>query len=564
MSRLPTPLELLYRWEKETPDKPWLYGYHHSGWQSVSWGGAVGQARRVANGLLSLGLKAGDRVGILSDNCPHWCMADAAIMIAGAVSVPLFTTMKTESVLYCIEHSGLDVILVGKSSNWEAVASAIPARIKLIAFPEVETTAKAPQCEAYNWDRFVEEHEPIVGEREHQADDLLTIIYTSGTTGVPKGVMHTYRSFAAMPAALNEAFACDENTRVLCYLPLAHIAERLFAWLLAGLASNGELYFNRSVETFGEDIKYCRPTIILSVPRLWTKFQMSVIEAFGEEHLQKRLADPATREQIKSEVREFLGFADTKTFITGSAPTALPLAQWLAQFDIVLCDLYGMTEGAPITIIQPGAQRLGTVGRAASGVELKLSDSGEIMFKGEIATPGYYNAPDITAETIVDGWVCTGDKGVVDSEGFVKLTGRVKEIYKTAKGKYVAPAPIEGKMAKSAYLEQLCLVGEGMLASVLLAVLSEEGRRASKSEVNEKLSSLMATVNEGLESHERFSHVVILDEPWTIENGLLTHTMKLKRSEIETSTSYLIDFLIENQLEPGVLYEADIPSLTEV
>jgi long-chain acyl-CoA synthetase len=457
--------------------------------------------------------------------------------------------MNSEGLNYVLNSSGTEYMFVGAAGNWLDVSPGLPQEVKIISFPGVTLDGAHS-----SWDELISGVSPLQDNHEPIPDDLVSIIYTSGTTGLPKGVMHTHRSFANLGRVSTITYKSDQNARFLSYLPLSHIMER--GVLVQSIACGGQVFFNESLETFPEDIKICQPTWFAGVARIWQKFQEGVFSKMPSEKIEAMLDNPETHDQAQVMVQEALGLSKVKTFVTGGGLTPLDIYQWYQRVGMPLCDVYGMTESVPATMNLPGASKWGTVGRPVPGAQVKISDDGEILTRTPCIMVGYYNDPVKTAEDLVDGWVRTGDKGVIDDDGYLKVTGRLKDIFKTAKGKYVAPTTIEDKMSHP-FLEQLCLVGAGLPATVLLAELSVEGQNMDSSELERALTAHMNTVNKTLEKHARMSHILIVKEPWTVANGKLTHTLKLKRPAVESGYEELVGRISKSITADQVIFEAE-------
>jgi long-chain acyl-CoA synthetase len=521
---LKTPLEMFYHWEATKPDSVYLRQPVNQHWTDYSWAQVGQQARRMAAALQAIG-PPGSSIGILSANCAHWFMADLAIMMSGHVTVPYFITMGADAVGYVLDHSGTQALLVGRTENWNEIKDAIAHTVKLISLPGVSIEG------AQAWEDLVADHEPVAGNPVRDPDELFTIIYTSGTTGLPKGVEHTFGTLGASGASFVKV-ELTEAERFFSYLPLAHCAERV-AVFLGSLYCGGSVGFNESLASFNDDLRRVNPTIFFAVPRIWTKFQMGIQGKLGADKLNQLLTDPDTAETTGLQIRQALGLGEVRIAITGAAPTPLPLHQWYERIGLPLNEFYGQTELLPISCNLPWERKPGTIGKALAGIEIKIAGTGEILVSGPGCMKGYYRDPEKTAETLVDGWIHTGDRGELDEDGFLKLTGRVTEIFKTTKGKYVAPMPIESHFAENPYIEQVCLAGAGLPETILLAVLSEAGRNTARNTVSKDLRQLLEQINAKLEHHERISHILLSEETWTIENNLMTPTMKIKRGALE-------------------------------
>lgn len=533
-----TPLEMFYRWEAEVSDNVWMRQSTGGAWHNYSWGGAGEQSRKVAAALQGMNLQKGDKVGIYAANSPHWVMADLACMMAGMVTVPVYTTMPADKVSYVAEHSDMKALFVDASIDIERLCTLVPAGMPLIAMPG----ADHDRAEA-SWDAILQTHAPVEGEPLRDPHDLYTIVYTSGTTGMPKGVMHSFATLPHSAFAIPPVVGSDTSARLFSYLPLAHVAERVLVELHS-FYSGASIGFNESKDTFVEDLKEIRPTFFFAVPRIWVNLKAGIVRQVGDEAWQKILDDPQGAGEMGQLILGAMGL-DAVTFaFSGAAPISTKDIESWQALGMPLYEGFGQSEIMSGTCNIRDACRIGTVGKIidTNFGELRISAEGEVLLRAPGAMLGYYKAPEKTAEAIVDGWVRTGDKGVVDEDGFLRITGRIKEIFKTAKGKYVAPAPLENRfVAVCPYVEQLCLVGSGLPQTVLLVTLTEASKAVSREAIGASLEQARQDVNQAVEAHERMSHVVVCSEPWTIESGLLTHTLKILRSDVEQRHSAAIE-----------------------
>jgi long-chain acyl-CoA synthetase len=530
MTNLKTPLEMLYHWEETTPNKLFMRQPFNGQWHEFTWKEAANEIRKLAKALQSYNLPPKSKVGLVSKNCAHWIMADMAIMMAGYESVPIYPNVGAETLNYVLQHSESKILLVGKLDDWNFMKAGVPADVQCISFPWY-----GPKQDGFHyWEDLVKQHAPIEGKPNAQLDDIMSIIYTSGTTGNPKGVVHTYRSFSwAITMGKDFVGFEDGKERLFSYLPLSHIAERMLIEMV-GIYTNSEIWFAESLDLFVKNLAEAQPTVFLGVPRIWTKFQMGVLAKLPQNKLNILLSIPIVSGIIKKKILTGLGLQHCKHYITGAAPISPSLVTWWEKLGVDLEEVYAMTENCAISHANRKPDfKLGTQGKPMPGVEMKLSDVGEILVKVPCNMQGYYKEPEMTADTLRDGWLHTGDKGVVDSDGFLKITGRVKEIFKTDKGKYIAPAPIEMKISKNHFVEQVCVVGSSLPQPIGLVVLSIDGRAKEKDYIKQSLSKTLEIINPELEKHERIHKLVILNEEWTTENGLLTPTMKIKRNPIE-------------------------------
>lgn len=539
-----TPLDMFYHWEKVKPESVYLRQPVDRQWHEFSWAQVGDQARRIAAALQSMGVNASDRVGILSKNCAHWMISDLAIMMSGASSTPIFTTMPKDSVDYVLDHSNVSVLIVGNSENWDAIKQDLPKHIKVISLPYTDI----PEAD-YRWENLLVGYQPMSGNPHREPDDELTTIYTSGSTGVPKGVVYNFAGAGHVANDLGITFRMTESDRLISYLPMAHGFERGVVGFMS-MRFGCSVSFNEGLETFAEDMTLVRPTVFQCIPRLWTKFQQGVLHKFGgQETLDKQLSNPEVASTTKLTIQKALGLDDARILFTGSAPTPMALHEWYDKLDMPLCELYGQSEVLSGTSNLPWDRKPGTLGKPTYNSEIRIADNGEILIKAKAMMQGYLAEPEKTAETLIDGWIYTGDKGEIDEDGFLKITGRVKEIFKTGKGKYVAPVPIESQFVTNTDLEQVCLMGSGLPQTVLLVNLSKLGKAKSITKIEATLYEQVTEINNTLESHAKIAGVVIIEEPWTMDNGLLTHTMKLKRSALEERFAVLAESVFSSEID---------------
>jgi len=464
--------------------------------------------------------------------------------------------MSASDVLYILEHSGVKAMFVGQTDNWQAVREVLPGHIKVIALP----FAEVPGAD-HEWDDLLAGHAPLPGRPQRELTDELTTIYTSGSTGKPKGVVYDFVGAGHVARNLGQTFRMGEDDRLISYLPMAHGFERAavdFMSMYAGCS----IGFNENQSTFSADMREVRPTVFQCVPRLWTKFQEGIVANFaGQDKLDELLSDPASADSTRTAIKQALGLDAGRILLTGSAPTPLPLHAWYEALDMPLFEIYGQSEILSGTCNLPWERKAGTLGKPTCNTEIRIADKGEILIKAKSVMTGYLHEPEKTAETLIDGWIHTGDKGEIDEDGFLKVTGRVKEIFKTAKGKYVAPVPIEGGFVANPHLEQVCLVGSGLPQTVLLVELSAEGLAADRRTLEEKLCADIGQLNETLGSHARIACALVSKDAWTSENGLVTHTLKIKRSSIEKRYHELAEKSFSHGAslkEPAVLWEAEL------
>jgi len=522
-----SPLEMLYKWENESPNKLYMRQPINDEWHKWTWSETAAEIRKMAGYLQSLDLAPKSKIAILSKNCAHWIMSDLAIMMAGHVSVPLYPNLKAESIKQILDHSETKLVFVGKLDDFESMRPGIPKDMPCIAYPFYSE-------EGYPvWDEVVKNVTPVAENVIRQPNDLATIIYTSGTTGMPKGVMHKFYNFSFATSNAVPLLGLATEERFFSYLPLCHIAERLLVEM-GSLYSGGMVSFAESLDTFAKNLYDTKPTAFLGVPRIWTKFQQGILMKLPQKKLNVFLAIPGVSSLIKKKIKSGLGLQEARNVFTGAAPTPVSTLKWFQRLGINIQEAYAMTENCCYSHVTLNDDiQFGFVGKALPHCEVKLSEKNEILIKHVALMDGYYKEEKQTNETIKDGWLCTGDEGHIDSKGFLKITGRVKDLFKTSKAKYVAPAPIEMKLSANKNIEQVCVVGENIPQPIALVTLSEYGKGRPSEDVVASLSKTLSVVNPKFNAHERLKKIIVLDQEWTIENNLLTPSMKIKRNEVE-------------------------------
>jgi long-chain acyl-CoA synthetase len=533
-------LQRLYHWETTAPERVVMTQPMGAGQlRDFTWREVLDQTRRMAAHLQSLGLSPGDRIALLSKNTAHWLMTDFAIWMAGFVSVPLYPTLAAGTVHQILEHSASRLLFVGKLDGWDQMKLGVPSGLPCIALP----LAPAEAAHAYpGWDDIVSRTPPLAGNPTRDADELSTLMYTSGTTGAPKGVMHSFGTYAwGVQSGLKRVPAINGQARMLSYLPLSHVAERTL--VEHGLLATGmHVFFAESLDTFSTDLQRARPTVFFSVPRLWVKFQQAVHAKMPPARLELLLKIPLVSTFVRRKVLKALGLQECIFAAGGAAPMPPQLLRWYGMLGLDLVEVYGMTENCGVShATLPGRQRPGTVGMAYDGVQCRLDPAtGEIQVKAPCMMLGYFGEPELTRQAFTDdGWLKTGDKGALDDEGNLAITGRVKDLFKTSKGKYVAPAPIEDRLVMHPAIEACCVTGANLGQPLALVMLNPDAARraadaAGRAEIEATLAAHLQRINETLDPHEQVDCLVLMVEPWTIENDLVTPTFKVKRNRIET------------------------------
>jgi long-chain acyl-CoA synthetase len=532
-------LQRLYHWETSAPDRVVLTQPMGGGVvRDFTWAQVLDQSRRMAAHLQSQGVQPGDRVALISKNTAHWLMSDFAIWLAGGVSVPLYPTLAATTITQILAHSGAKLLFVGKLDGWEGMKPGVPEGLPCISHPLSPEDAKRSYPA---WDDICARTEPMTGQPVRDGDELSTIMYTSGTTGMPKGVMHSFATFAwGVDSGLKRLSMVNQDSRMLSYLPLAHVAERTL--VEHGLLATGmRIFFAESLDTFTADLQRARPTAFFSVPRLWVKFRQGVNAKMPQAKLERLLKIPILRGIVKKKILSALGLDQCEFAAGGAAPMPPDLLRWYAALGLEVVEVYGMTENCGIShATLPGHPQPGTVGLPYDGVESRLDPAtGEIQMKAPCLMLGYYREPELTAQTFTaDGWLHTGDKGEMDARGNLRITGRVKDLFKTSKGKYVAPAPIEDRLVMHSAVEACCVTGANLGQPLALLMLNADAatraaQTAGRAELEASLSAHLEHVNAALDPHERLDCLVLTTRAWTVDNDLITPTFKVKRNRIE-------------------------------
>jgi long-chain acyl-CoA synthetase len=528
-------LQRFYHWERETPQRVTLTQPMGGGAvREFTWAQVADETRRMAAHLQSFGFPAGSRIAILSKNCAHWLMADMAIWMAGYVSVPLYPTLAADTVRQILQHSESRLLFVGKLDDWELMKPGVPEGLPCVSTP-LSPTSSYP-----TWNDIVTKTAPLKGNPVRDGAELSTLMYTSGTTGNPKGVMHSFDNFAWSVTSGLKRIELGDDARMLSYLPLAHVAERMLvehAWL----AKNLHVFFADSLETFALDLQRARPTAFFSVPRLWVKFQQGVHAKMAPQKLQRLLSYQNIGGIVRKKVLKALGLDACSFAAGGAAPMPPALLQWYSKLGLDIVEVYGMTENCGLShATLPGQPRPGTVGLPYDGVESRIDPAtGEIQMRGQCVMLGYYKEPELTRQTFTDdGWLKTGDKGALDASGALRITGRVKDLFKTSKGKYVAPAPIEDRLVNHPAVEACVVTGANLGQPLGILMLSPDASKRARDDAERRtleasLEAHLQAINAKLDPHEQLECLVAVTTPWTVENGFVTPTMKVKRNRIE-------------------------------
>jgi long-chain acyl-CoA synthetase len=526
MANYPTLIDKFCAFEASQPDQLFLSEPVNGTYKNFTWAQAGQQVRKMAAALNAMGLGKDDKVAILSKNCAHWIMADLAISFAGCVSVPMYPNMTADSIQQILEHSEAKAVFFGKLDGADQMRKGVPEHLMVIGFPfYLEKNTQ-------NWDDLIANQQPIQGNPVKDSKALATIIYTSGTTGQPKGVMHNFHAIGfAVDRFLNHIPQIKKET-FFSYLPLCHVAEKMLV-KCGAIFTGSTIYFVENLDTFNANLVHTQPTVFLAVPRIWEKMQEGVLSKMPQKKLSTLFSIPIVSSLIKKAIKKKLGLSKARFIFTGASPISVALQEWFAKLDIIILEAYGMTENSALSHAnRVGHHKFGTVGQTYENVEVRLSAENEVQVKSDASMLGYYKEPQLTAESFEDGFLKTGDEGSIDENGYLTITGRIKDQFKTSKGKYIMPAPIETKLLEHPLISQACVVGSGMTSAFVLCTLAPTDQASEGLESD--LSDYLDQVNSKLDHHERLSKMVICKEEWSIPNGLLTPTLKIKRKSIES------------------------------
>ncbi len=591
----PTTLVEALEYVARVHKRPDTINYKRGGrWVPISSDEALSRARHVAGGLYSLGIRGGDRVAILSESRPEWTLTDAGCMFAAAVDVPIYPTLTPPQVRYILKDSGARVLVLANEEKFlqiREILSECPALEQLVFF-EKPSGPEAPGISLAELEKRGEELEQqqpdLINSVAHQVqpNELATIIYTSGTTGEPKGVMLTHANIVSNMIDASSHFLFSKDDVALSVLPLSHIFERqaMYMYLYRGLA----VYFAESLETMGPNLREVRPTILVGVPRIFEKIYARIRErvaAKGKIHLAllawavsvateygrylvdgKRIPGMlAMKHKLASRLvfskwKEAFG-GRIRVLVSGGAALPEELGYMYLGAGIPIIQGYGLTETSPgMTSCTLQANRIGTVGRPIPHVEIRVAADGEIETRGPNVMQGYYNKPEETRAVFTDdGWFKTGDIGTIDEDGFLRITDRKKELFKTSGGKYIAPQPLEQMIKGSRFVNQVVLIGNGRRFPAALIVPDWErvesyvqlkGIKASgraelcqHPRIIDLFERQVAGLMPDLAQYERVKKVALLENELTIEGGELTPTMKVKRRVIDEKYRDVIDAL---------------------
>ena len=527
-----------YDWEEKFKDKPFLRQPFGEKWEEYTWGETGLMARKLATGLKSLGLPKGSHIGLMSKNCREWIIADLAIIMAGYVSVPFFPNLKSNEIKNLLEFGDVKALFMGKVEDWGEIKKGISNDMPIIAFPHYENNSKIDK--GFQWNEFIDKHDPQKEDYHPDLNDTWTIIFTSGTTGNPKGVVLDFKINQNTDVMYTKDYnpLCVDfkgNNTFFSYLPMNHIAERI-AIEFTAFKNGGVISFTESIDTFVKNLSEVQPSVFFGVPRIYTKFQLGILSKFSQKKLDVLLSIPVLSSFIKKTLKKKLGLGNAKVVVSGAAAMQVAQRNWFKKIGVNITIGYGMTENCAVTTQLPGSNfnKPGSVGKVQPQVEVKIDEeTEEILMRGPYVMLGYYNDTETTDNTIKNGWLHTGDKGKLDADGHLYITGRVKDTFKTSKGEFIDPAKIEALFGEVEYFDQMCIVGFAIPQPIMLVNISDVAKKITKEELQKHLSTKMEMVNSKLFNYKRVSTIVICSDDWTPQNGILTPTMKIKRGAVD-------------------------------
>jgi long-subunit acyl-CoA synthetase (AMP-forming) len=449
----------------------------------------------------------------------------------------LYANLNASALQSILADSEAQLMFVGKfpAKNWESLKKAIPATVKILSMDGYDKIG------ATSWQKFIQVSTEVI-DIQSDKGDIMTYIYTSGTTGAPKGVVHKHRSVINAVIAAAETLSLNRRgNRFVSYLPLSHAAER-------GLVECGGIYcgatigFVESMESFTSNVQSLAPTHFFGVPRIWKKFQSKILEQVSPTKLTFLLSIPIISTIIKNKIKRTLGLHKAQVILSGAAPIAPSLMAWFQKLGVTIREAYGLSENFNVISINPADDiRIGTVGRLLENQEVFIDqETHEICQKCDWLMCGYHNKPEETSKAIVDGFLHTGDMGQLSEDGFLTITGRVKDIFKTAKGEYISPAPLEKHFMEMEIVDQVCVMGSKYPQAFIVVILSDLGKSKTKKEIQAQMAKALVSVNRDLMEYQKLKKIIIVQDEWTTENGMLTPSLKIKRNVLSAKYEPLL------------------------
>lgn len=522
-------LEAFFRHEREHPQRTYLIQPQPDGSkQELSWAEVGGQVRRFAGWLRQQELPAGSHIVILSKNCAHWIIADLAIWMAGHVSVPLQPTLTPQALRQTVEHAEACMVIVGKLDGWSQLRSGLPTGLPWVGLPLAEADdAVLP------WDQLQKQAPPLLQPVARDPAGVATIMYSSGTTGLPKGCMLSFDSMYFAARNFLRLFLTTDQDRVLSWLPLSHIAERQFIEMQS-LLSGMTVYFANSRATFIRDIRRARPTLFLGTPATWHQIRRSVRNQLQQRLLSRALGIPVLSKRAALKLLDQMGLNQVRFAVVCCDTTPAQTMNWYHRLGIRLFEIYGLTENCGYSHVgRPARFRPGWCGLPSPGVESRLDGDGQLLVRSQANMLGYFRNPQRTALAFDgEGFLRTGDKGEIDHEGFLRLSGRMSDLFETTEGRQVVPQPIEHELLTHPLIEYACVAGDRLPQPLALLALTEAGRSLPHHEVETELRTLLRQVNGRLASHEQLACLVVCKEIWAHDNEAITATLLLRRGVV--------------------------------
>jgi long-chain acyl-CoA synthetase len=573
-------------------DDPAYYERVGGAWKPTTWRGYADEVSSAARAMIALGIELGNVVTILGFNQPSWVIADIAAMAVGAVPAGIYTTNSPRECHYILDHSESPLLVIEDEGQWkkvEQIKGDLP-HLRRVVVMRGGPTIDDPMV--MSWEEFNAAGADVSSETLDarlaalEANQLATLIYTSGTTGPPKGVMLSHDNLMWTSSQAIHAAGIGKEDTSLSYLPLSHIAEQVFS--VHGPASSGwAVYYAESIEKLADNLKEVQPTVFFAVPRVWERFHAGVTAQLGQATGAKAkiaewamgVATKTTKlrnvgkeptgilaaqftiadKLVLSKVKHALGLSRNLILITSAAPISVELLEFFGTLDLRVQEVYGQSEDTgPSTMNQSDAIKFGSGGRAFPGAEVKIAADGEILVKGRNVFMGYYKEPEATAETLVEGWLYSGDLGEIDDDGFVWITGRKKDIIITAGGKNIAPKPLEGGLKNHELISEAVVIGDRRKFLSVVITLDEEaaerymlennleGAAHLSPEIHEELQQAIDELNTGFARVEQLKKFAVLPRQLSIEGGELTPTLKVKRNKVNEHFADIIDGMYED------------------
>ena len=524
--------------EQQNPERIYLKQARHGQWGYYTWAQVMRQARQVAAFLQHLGLPRGAHVAIFSKNCAEWVIADFGICLAGMVNVSLFPNQHEQSIHYVLEHANVQLIFIGKLDHYQQVRKYIPT-----SYPTVNFDYHPDMPTDHSWAQVLAQ-EPLQTIVSPEPDEIYTIIYSSGTSETPKGAVFTHQTVShylqLFPDDISRVVQLD-FFHLVSYLPLVHVYERSVT-LLGSLTVPSDIAFIEELDTFVKNLHDIQPSLFTAVPRVWDVYKHKIESKFPIKGWHWLLNVPYLSHFIKSKIKYSLGLESSVCNISGAAHLPASTSLFFEEIGMIIQEGYGQTENlAYCTISTLSDRKSGFVGAPRLQVEIKLGEQDELLMKSPCLMQGYYQDEKSTKAAFTEeGWLRTGDIAEIDAKQRVKIVGRLSDNFKNQKGEFIVPAPIETQFFDKELIEHLCLVGRELVSNLMLVKLTKEAQRKPREEVTEQLQNRMHQVNRNLANYEKISHVLVVLNAWTIDNDLLTPTLKIKRHAIEM---YYRDFI---------------------